>query len=80
MNHQGKPTRRAKIQFVLQRKGILDEDIEEFVEGDLDNVVSLFKVFNEGTHGAAGKFDLHQLSVIKRRVEDAIRILYRVIR
>jgi len=79
-NHQGKPTRRARIQFFLQRKGVLDGDIEGFVESDLNNVMSLFEVFNEGTHGAAGKFDLHQLSVIKRRVEDAIRFLYRVIR
>lgn len=79
-NHLGKPTRRAKIQFFLQRKGMLDQDIEDFVEGDLDNVVSLFSVFNEGTHGTAGTFDLHQLSVIKRRVEDAIHFLYRIIR
>jgi hypothetical protein len=79
-NQVGKPTRRAKIQFFLQRKGMLDEDVEGFVESDLNNVMSLFDVFNEGTHGAAGKFDLHQLSAIKRRVEDAIRFLYRVIR
>ncbi len=63
-NHQGKPTRRA----------------EGFVESDLNNVMSLFEIFNEGTHGTAGIFDLHQLSAIKRRVEDAIRFLYRVIR
>lgn len=79
-NLHGKPTRRAKIRFFLQRKSMLDEDLEEFVEGDLDNVVTLFDVFNEGTHGAAGRFDLHQLSVIKRRVEDAIRFLYGLIR
>ena len=76
----GKPTRRAKIQFFLQRKGMLHEDLEGFIESDLNNVMSLFEVFNEGTHGTAGKFDLYQLSVIKRRVEDAIRFLYRVIR
>lgn len=77
---EGKPTRRAKIQFFLQRKQMPDEDLEDFVESDLDNVVQLFDVFNEGTHGTAGTFDLPQLSVIKRRVEDAIRFLHRIIR
>lgn len=76
----GKPTRRAKVQFLLQRNEMADEVLEDFVENDLDNVLTLFSVFNEGTHGSAGTFDLHQLTTIKRRVEDAIRFLYRVIR
>lgn len=76
----GKPTRRAKVQFLLQRNEMHDEVLEEFIETDLDNVVTLFTIFNEGTHGSAGRFDLHQLSAIKRRVEDAVRFLYRVIR
>jgi hypothetical protein len=80
INQLGKPTRRAKIQYFLQRKGTVDKDVEGFVESDLSNVISLFDVFNEGTHGIAGKFDLYQLSTIKRRVEDAIRFLYRIIR
>lgn len=79
-SERGKPTRRAKVQFFLHRKGMLDDDLEEFVERDLDNVVELFTIFNEGTHGSAGKFDFAQLAAIKHRVEDAIRFLYRVIR
>lgn len=77
---QGKPTRRAKIQFFLHRKGMLDKDLEEFVERDLKNVIELFTIFNEGTHGSTGRFDLPQLAAMKQRVEDAIRFLYRVIR
>lgn len=76
----GRPTRRAKVQFFLKRKGIDDGDLEEFVEQDLENVVTLFGLFNEGTHGSAGKFDLHQLAAIKRRVEDAIQFLYGLVR
>lgn len=77
---QGTPTRRAKVQFFLHRKGLLDDDLEEFVERDLENVVELFAIFNEGTHGSAGKFDFSQLAAIKQRVEDAIMFLYRLIR
>lgn len=77
---KGRPTRRAKVQFFLHRKGLFDEDLEEFVERDLENVVELFAIFNAGTHGSAGKFDLPQLAAIKQRVEDAIRFLHQIIR
>ena len=77
---EGRPTRRARVQFFLHRKGLLDGDLEDFVERDLDNVVALFSVFNEGTHGSAGTFTLGQLAAIKHRVEDAIRFLHKVLR
>lgn len=77
---EGRPTRRARVQFFLHRKGLLDDDLEDFVERDLDNVVTLFNVFNEGTHGSAGTFTLGQLAAIKQRVEDAIRFLHKVLR
>lgn len=76
----GKPTRRARTQYFLHRKGLLDPDLEDFVESDLENIVSLFEVFNEGTHGEAGTFSLHQLAAIKRRVEESIRFLHRIVR
>jgi Predicted pPIWI-associating nuclease len=59
---------------------MFDRDLEEFIDRDLDNVVTLFNVFNEGTHGSAGTFTLGQLAAIKQRVEDAIRFLHSVIR
>ena len=65
---QGKPTRRAKIRFFLKRKGILDDALEDFVEEDMNNVVQLFRVFNDGTHGSSGRFSHSQLYSIKRRV------------
>lgn len=76
---QGKPTRRAKIKFFLHRKGIADDVLEEFVEQDMENIVQLFKVFNIGTHGSAGKFDMRQLSLIKKRVEDGILFLSKIV-
>ena len=72
---KGKPTRRSKIRFLLYRRGMTEEALEDFVEQDMENIVQLFGVFNKGTHGSAGKFDLHQLSSIKRRVEDGIIFL-----
>jgi hypothetical protein len=72
---RGTPTRRAKIRYFLHRKGMASPDLESFVEADMDNVVELFGVFNQGTHGSAGTFDLPQLQAIRRRVEDALTFL-----
>lgn len=76
---QGTPSRRAKVRYLLAAKGLDSEEIEDFVEGDLDNVIELFKVFNDGTHGSAGKFSVRQLVALRGRVESAIRFLHRVI-
>ena len=54
---QGTPTRRAKIRYILHLNGMNHDELETFVESDMENVVQLFQTFNEGTHGAAGKFD-----------------------
>ena len=72
---QGKPTRRAKIRYFLHLKGMNQDELEAFVEADMNNVVDLFQVFNEGTHGSAGKFGLTQLRAIRKRVEEAIMFL-----
>lgn len=76
---QGMPTRRAKIRFLLHQAGHDLDALENFVEADMDNIVELFRVFNDGTHGSAGAFDLTQLRAIRTRVEDGIGFLLRVI-
>ena len=76
---QGKPTRRAKIKFFLYRQGISDESVTDFVENDMDNVVQLFRVFNDGTHGSSGRFEHNQLLAIRARVEGAVSFLWGVI-
>jgi len=75
---QGTPTRRAKVRFLLARKGTVEPEIEDFVEGDLENIVELFKTFNDGTHGAAGRYTVTQLVAIRNRVESAIVFLHRL--
>ncbi|MBX3059321.1 MAG: hypothetical protein KF770_22860, partial [Anaerolineae bacterium] len=78
LTDQGKPTRRSKLRYLLRRKGMTDKVLEDFVEQDLENIVQLFQVFNDGTHGSAGKFDSSKLASIKRRVEDGIMFLSKI--
>jgi hypothetical protein len=72
---QGKPTRRAKVRYLLNRKGSATEELVGFVDADIDNIVQLFDVFNEATHGAAGKHGFTKLKAIRQRVESGIMFL-----
>lgn len=54
-------------------------ELEEFAEDDMENVVQLFEEFNQGTHGSAGTIDMVQLQTLRKRVEDGIVFLSRVI-
>ena len=76
---KGSPTRRSKIRFFLQRSNMAEKALEEFVDEDLNNVLHLFRELNDGTHGSAGRFSLHQLSSIRKRVEDAVDFLWNII-
>lgn len=75
----GGVSRRARIRFSLERRGTHDLHLENFVEDDLNDIIVLFREFNAGTHGSAGRFDLGQLSTIKARVEGAIQFLHRIV-
>ena len=41
-----------------------------------DNVLTLFRDFNNGTHGHAGRFTITQLNALRIRVESAIRFIH----
>jgi len=69
---EGRPSRRSKIHYLLKRKGFQIDALEEFIEADVSNILELFHVFNDGTHGHAGRFGLASLLAIKKRVEDGI--------
>lgn len=77
---EGKPTRKAKIMYLLGPTDAGEGSLGEFIERDINDVLELFNVFNSGTHGAAGKFDFRQLTALKERVEGAIHFLSTVIR
>ena len=76
---RGNATRRSKIKYFLHRRGMAVDALEEFVEKDIENIIQLFEVFNSGTHGSAGAFDMPQLMTIRKRVEDGIVFLTEVI-
>lgn len=75
----GKPVRRAKISYLLAKSGADYESLREFVDTDVDDVVQLINLFNDGTHGEAGVFDLSALRALKQRVEGAIRLLTSIV-
>lgn len=76
----GRPVRRAKIGYLLSKSGADHESLLDFVDTDVDDVLKLFRVFNDATHGEAGVFDLNALRALKRRVEGAIRFLSAIVR
>ena len=72
---RGQPTRREKVKFLLERSGIISDAAIDFVDEDVKNVLSLFRVFNDGTHGTSGRFGISKLLAIKTRVENGISYL-----
>jgi hypothetical protein len=76
----GRPIRRAKIGYLLSQSGADNASLCEFVETDVDDVLKLFRVFNDATHGDAGVLDLSALRALKQRVEGAIKFLSAIVR
>ncbi|MBS4032660.1 MAG: hypothetical protein KGZ63_14765 [Clostridiales bacterium] len=70
----GNATRREKIGYILRKKG-LDATVEIFVNDDITNILELFHVLSDGTHGTAGKYSMAKLKMVKKRVEDGIAFL-----
>jgi hypothetical protein len=75
----GRVTRRARITYCLRRRDNDEAELVDFVEEDLDNVITLFADFNDATHGTAGRFSIPQLGALKVRVEHAIQFLHRIV-
>lgn len=63
----GKVARREKLTYLLQTGGG-HPSMQTFAAEDINDVMNLFRTFNSGTHGAAGKFDLPALPPLKVRV------------
>lgn len=76
----GGVSRRAKIHYCLDRSGNAVSEMVEFVNADVDGVIALFDDFNHGTHGAAGRFPMTELIVLKERVEIAVKFIHRLVR
>lgn len=72
---QGTPSRRAKIRFLLKKRGADTPEMLGFVEKDIDDILKLFPVFNKATHGVAGTLTFSSLQALRQRVEDGIMFL-----
>ena len=72
---RGNATRRSKIKYFLQRKGLSDVNVEKFIDSDINNILELFHTLSTGTHGEAGAYSINQLAAIKTRVEDGLIFL-----
>jgi len=70
--HEGKPARREKIKFILATKSIISQPMVDFIDADVDELLSFFRTLNDGTHGSAGTFTVQQLLKMKKRAEDSI--------
>src|SRR3954462_12122355 len=68
----GRVLRREKIGYLLGAYGDDRASLGDFIDADVNDVMKLFRTFNDGTHGDAGAFDLSTLRAIKTRVEGAI--------
>jgi len=69
---KGEPTRRWKIKQILVNAGIVNEAAVNFIDEDVKNVLQLFRLFNDGTHGSSGRYEFNKLLAIKERVESGI--------
>lgn len=71
---RGNATRREKIKYMMRNKQ-MDDSVEAFVEADITNILELFHVLSDGTHGAAGRYEFQKLVQVKKRVEQGINFL-----
>lgn len=79
LTEAGAVTRRSKIEYLLRRQGVTTSEIADVVSSDVDNLLSLFRTFNDGTHGHSGRFAITELSAIRTRVESAIQFVHMVV-
>lgn len=71
---RGNATRKEKIKYML-RNTQLNDSVVSFVKSDIDNILELFHVLSDGTHGVAGRYDNKKLMQVKKRVEQGIYFL-----
>jgi uncharacterized phage infection (PIP) family protein YhgE len=71
---RGNATRKEKIKYMMHGKS-LDNSVTDFADADITNILELFHVLSDGTHGAAGRYQFSALVQVKRRVEQGINFL-----
>ena len=72
--NNGNATRREKIKYMM-RNIQMDDCVVDFAEADISNILELFHILSDGTHGEAGRIDIKTLYQVKKRVEQGINFL-----
>ena len=71
---RGNATRKEKIKYMMRDKKV-ESCVIGFADADITNILELFHVLSDGTHGTAGKYTFSQLLQVKKRVEQGINFL-----
>lgn len=71
----GTPTRKEKIKYAMNKKGISNTLVVEFANQNIENTVSLINELSNGTHGHSNRYSLNQLKSFKKRFEDSINFI-----
>lgn len=71
---RGNATRREKIKYMM-RNLEMDDCVVNYAESDITNILELFHLLSDGTHGEAGRISLKMLYQVKKRVEQGINFL-----
>ena len=71
---RGNATRKEKIRYMM-RGFALDSVVIDFADADIENILELFHVLSNATHGPAGKYEYGKLLQVKKRVEQGINFL-----
>ena len=82
------PSVRVLIMTGSERAFAAGADVKEMAEAtpryarefcglaiDINNILELFHVLSDGTHGAAGRYEFDKLLQVKKRVEQGINFL-----
>lgn len=73
--NNGTPTRKEKIKYAMNKKGISNKLIIEFTNNNIENAVSLINELSNGTHGHSNRYSLNQLKSFKKRFEASINFI-----
>lgn len=71
---RGNATRREKIKYMMRALD-MDDSVAEFADANIQNILELFHVLSDGTHGTAGRYEYEKLVQVKKRVEQGINFL-----
>ena len=71
---RGNATRREKIRYMICNLEF-DDSVVDFADADITNILELFHILSNATHGSAGKYSFNQLMQVKKRVEQGINFL-----